>query len=144
LAGVEFIDENGGGPGVRLRKRHGRNNLGRQFLAAFLQIDLKRLRRAARKPRLLRLFLRQSVRARRRAAGTARHARLSRAFLATQRQLDNIGQDRPDESWDGLPMWLCASPKRTQFSRDRLIESKSVKFEVIRNYRSRSAQNVLQ
>ena len=22
LAGVEFIDENGGGPGVRLRKRH--------------------------------------------------------------------------------------------------------------------------
>jgi ribosome-binding protein aMBF1 (putative translation factor) len=23
-AGVEFIDENGGGPGVRLRKRHGR------------------------------------------------------------------------------------------------------------------------
>jgi hypothetical protein len=29
LAGVEFIDENGGGPGVRLRKRQqpkGRNN----------------------------------------------------------------------------------------------------------------------
>jgi transcriptional regulator with XRE-family HTH domain len=24
VAGVEFIDENGGGPGVRLRKRHGR------------------------------------------------------------------------------------------------------------------------
>jgi hypothetical protein len=22
MAGVEFIDENGGGPGVRLRKRH--------------------------------------------------------------------------------------------------------------------------
>jgi hypothetical protein len=22
VAGVEFIDENGGGPGVRLRKRH--------------------------------------------------------------------------------------------------------------------------
>jgi hypothetical protein len=22
LAGIEFIDENGGGPGVRLRKRH--------------------------------------------------------------------------------------------------------------------------
>jgi hypothetical protein len=22
IAGVEFIDENGGGPGVRLRKRH--------------------------------------------------------------------------------------------------------------------------
>jgi hypothetical protein len=32
---------------------------------------------------------------------TARHARLSRAFLAPQRQLDNIGQYRPDESWDG-------------------------------------------
>jgi hypothetical protein len=51
----------------------GRNNLSKQFLAAFSQIELKRLRRAARKPRLLRLFLRQSVRpirARRRAAGS--------------------------------------------------------------------------
>jgi transcriptional regulator with XRE-family HTH domain len=26
-AGVEFIDENGGGPGVRLRKRHQRKSL---------------------------------------------------------------------------------------------------------------------
>jgi hypothetical protein len=25
-AGVEFIDENGGGPGVRLRKRHQKKN----------------------------------------------------------------------------------------------------------------------
>ena len=26
LAGVEFIDENGGGPGLRLRKRRGRSS----------------------------------------------------------------------------------------------------------------------
>jgi hypothetical protein len=26
LAGVEFLDENGGGPGVRLRKRHQKKN----------------------------------------------------------------------------------------------------------------------
>jgi hypothetical protein len=46
-------------------------------------------------------------------------------------------------------MRLCGSPKRTQFSRDRLIESNSAKFEAvssatIRNCRSRSAQNGLQ
>jgi hypothetical protein len=39
-------------------------------------------------------------------------------------------------------------PKRTQFSRDRLIESNSAKFEAvssaIRSYRSRFAQNALQ
>jgi hypothetical protein len=50
-------------------------------------------------------------------------------------------------------MWLCGSPKRTQFSRDRLIESNSAKFEMkpdgqrsfeISEIYGRSAQNGLQ
>src|SRR5262245_15425797 len=57
------------------------------------------------KPRLLRLRWPRSESVAEQPAAifqlTARRAGLSRAFLAPQRQLDNIGQYRPDESWDG-------------------------------------------
>src|SRR5262249_5138360 len=80
----------------------GRNNLSKQFLASFSQIELKRLRRTARKPRLLRLLLRQSVRptrARRHAANTALFSSQPdvQGVLAPQGQLDNIGPYRQNE-----------------------------------------------
>jgi len=70
---------------------------------------LKRLRSAARKPGLLRLVLRQSVRPIRAQSPAASSAFFSSrpdiqgltARFGPQRRLDNIGPVRP------LPMWLC-------------------------------------